>query len=160
MVKEETWKGSKAKKLLFDDIVAGDVYDTQCIKEIYMSRPEYANFEYKNFVTNLRNLRAAIRRDKGAAELSMKAYKHDMSLEPSLLKRKAPFWPDSAAFQCLKRDIDDGVQARMSTKELWEFRSEYKEFAFHCFSEHVRQTLRNRRLRSYGLFQKSLKSQK
>ena len=120
MVKQETWNGSEAKKLLFDDIISGDVYDTQCIIEIYMSQPEYANFKYKIFVTNLRNLWAAIRRDKVAAEASMNEYKHNTSLEPSSLKRKEPFWPDSAAFQCLKRDIDNGVQEQMSTKEIWE----------------------------------------
>ena len=60
MVKQETWNGSEAKKLLFDDIISGDVYYTQCVKEIYIPWPEYAKFKYKNFVTTLQNLQVAI----------------------------------------------------------------------------------------------------
>ena len=151
------WKTSEAKKLLYMDILSGDVYETQPKEEIYRSRPEYAEYDFQNFKVNLRNLRASMKKKQEAAEIGTNAFHHDMRIQPSLLRRDGLFWPDSAALKLLKEDIDSGVQATLSSREFWESRDEYKEFTFPYFSSHVRQELRGRRERAYWMFQKKKK---
>ena len=99
MTHQEPWKTSEAKKLLYNDILSGDVYETQELEEIYMSRPEYAHYDFDNFKVNLRNLRNAIKKKQMAAEIDENAYHHDMSIVPSVLRRTGVFWPDSMACQ-------------------------------------------------------------
>ena len=138
----EPWKTSEAKKLLYKDILSDDVYETQDLKEIYMSRPEYAAYDFENFKVNLRNLRASIKKKQKAAETGEIAFAHDMSMQPPLLRRRdGVFWPDLTAKKSLKLDIDSGIQATFSSREFWESRVEYQEFTFKCFTEHVRQEL-------------------
>ena len=119
-----------------------------------MSRPEYAEYDFENFKVNLRNLRAVIKKKQKDAETGEIAYAHDMSIQPPLLRRSGTFWPDSMAKKSLKLDIDNGIQATLSSKEFWESRVEYQEFTLKCFTEHVRQDLRGRRERAYWSFQK------
>ena len=58
------WKDSEAKKLLYEDLLAGEVDDAMEAKEVYMMRAEYSLYSYKNFVSNLRNLRSSLRKKK------------------------------------------------------------------------------------------------
>ena len=74
------WKDSEAKKLLYKDLLSGDVDDEMEPKEVFMMRAEYSLYEYVNFVTNLRNLRTAIRKKKEGAARSESALLNDVNL--------------------------------------------------------------------------------
>ena len=149
------WKGSQAKKLLYDDLVEGDVDDTMEPKEVFMMRAEYSLYPYNNFVTNLRNLRASIRKKREGASNSEIALRNDLSL--GMIARRKPYWPDSAASRLLIDDINLGVVETMSKKDLWLSREEYQAFPYTCFADHVRQHIRLTKERSYWSFVNSNK---
>ena len=151
------WRSSKAKKLLFDDIVNGDVIDSMAPAEVFMMRPEYSLYKYSSFVSNLRNLRASIKRLKKCADRDQRALYHDFSLTPSIIIRTKPRWAGSLAHSLLKVDIDSGASTRMTSNELWLSRTEYQEFPILCFKRHIRQELNSRKERAYWSFQSSKK---
>ena len=55
--KIEKWRDSRAKDLLRGDILSGDVQPYMKPREVWQMRPEYRDFDPRNFATNLRNLR-------------------------------------------------------------------------------------------------------
>ncbi len=61
--KEEVWKTSVAKRLLYKDIVVGVVTDSMTASTVYNKRPEYTKWEFKKFQSKLRNLRKKIPND-------------------------------------------------------------------------------------------------
>ena len=149
------WKDSEAKKLLYDDLVSEEVDDTMEPKEVFMMRPEYSLYTYTNFVSNLRNLRASIRKKKEGASNSEIALRNDLSL--GMIARRQPYWPDSEASRLLIDDITSGVVGALSKKDLWLSREEYQAFPYTCFSDHVRQHIRLTKERSYWSFVNSKK---
>ena len=55
------WHYSEAKQLLHTDIIDGSVdYDEMSDEEIYLSRPEYADYSFDSFKTYLKNLVEAL----------------------------------------------------------------------------------------------------
>ena len=82
--KVEPWKKSKAKKMLTDDIISGVVDEAMDAAEVWLMRYEYSFYEYKNFQTNLRNLRAAIRKAKDSAARGHLALQYDLNLMTSV----------------------------------------------------------------------------
>ena len=149
------WKNSEAKKILIKDLLSGDVYDGMGPAEVYMTQPEYAHYEYKNFVTNLRNLRAAIRKEKNNAVRNERAYQHDHNLLPSVFDRTVLQWKDSDCYHILKEDIKNGVLNELSKRELWNSREEYQMYNFTYFYNHVLQEIRSQKERAYWSFVKS-----
>ena len=149
------WKNSEAKKILIKDLLSGDVYDGMGPAEVYMTQPEYAHYEYKNFVTNLRNLRAAIRKEKNNAVRNERAYQHDRNLLPSVFDRTVLPWKDSDCYHILKEDIKNGVLNELSKRELWNSREEYQMYDFTYFYNHVLQEIRSQKERAYWSFVKS-----
>ena len=150
-------KNSKAKKLLVEDLLSGDVDKSMTAAEVFMLRPEYSLYKYTNFVTNLRNLRAALQKAKDAAARSELAFQHDRNVQPSVICRTKLYWPESQASSSLKIDIESGRVLIMTKKDLWLSRLEYQEFSYKSFYDHVRQELRTRTERAYWGFQKMKK---
>jgi hypothetical protein len=71
------WKESKAKRLLYKDIVEGKVppdatgadgQSTMQLSDIYLMHPEFAEYDYKKFSSRLSSLRASIVKEKTAKE--------------------------------------------------------------------------------------------
>ena len=112
------WRKSKAKELLYDDLIKGDVTDFMSPAEVFMMRPEYSLYKYSSFVSNLRNLRSAIRRLKESADLNQRALQHDLGLLPSFIIRTKPRWAGSLACKFLKEDIKSGMATRMTSNDL------------------------------------------
>ena len=149
------WKGSEAKKLLYDDLLSGEVDETMAPQEVFMMRAEYSLYPYHNFVSNLRNLRLSIKKRKESATRSENALRNDISL--GVIQRKLPYWPDSEACFLLKQDIASGVFKQMSKRELWLSRDAYQAFSLPSFSDHIRQSLRLSKERAYWSFINSKK---
>ena len=144
------WKGSEAKKLLYDDLLSGEVDETMGPREVFMMRPEYSLFPYNNFVSNLRNLRLSIKKRKESALRSENALRNDLSI--GIIQRKLPYWPDSEACCRLNEDIASGVVESMTKRELWLSREAYQAFTLLSFSDHVRQCIRLSKERAYWSF--------
>ena len=151
------WKNSKAKKLLLEDLLSGDVDESMTAAEVFMLRPEYSLFKYANFVNNLRNLRVALKKKKDAAARGKLAFQNDRNVQPSLFNRTKLYWPESQASSSLKIDIESGRALIMTNKDLWLSRLEYQEFPYKSFYDHVRQELRTCTERAYWGFQKMKK---
>ena len=149
------WKDSDAKKLLYDDLVSGDVDDEMKPKEVFMMRPEYSLYDYSNFVTNLRNLRLSLRKKQESAARSESAFNNDMNV--GMIDRRRPYWPDSEAHRTLVKDISSGFLDSMSTRELWLSKDAYQFFTYPCFSDHVRQHVRQTKERAYWSFKNGKK---
>jgi hypothetical protein len=67
------WKNSKAKRLLYKDIVEGEVppdatdadgRSTMQLSVIYLMHPEFAEYDYEKFSSRLSSLRAAIVKER------------------------------------------------------------------------------------------------
>ena len=130
------WKDSEAKKLLLEDLLSGEVDDRMSPQEVFMTRAEYSLYTYTNFVSNLRNLRTSLRKQK----------------ECALRNKKLPYWPDSEACRWLQQDITFGAVQAMSKRELWLSREAYQAFTLRCFSDHIRQSICLSKERAYWSF--------
>jgi len=78
--KPTPWRYSKAKELLTQDIVDGTVEDWRPPSDVLLMRPEYAPYEYENFVTNLRTLRKGLIKQQELADADAAALAHDLAL--------------------------------------------------------------------------------
>ena len=135
------WAQSQAKYLLRNDIISGIVTKEMSAKSIYMMRPCYSKFKYKNFRTNLRSLRKLVERDFVRAEVDEQAYLHDKALFGITADGA---WHRSDACKLLKDDILKGKLEGKKPKEVYESRAEYQEYSLQklrsqVYHEHTRQ---------------------
>ena len=95
-------------------------------KEVYkMHNGVCEKFKYKNFRTNLRNLRNKVAADRFAADKSKEAYENDKHL---CAKPKDQFvWKGSFEQQLLAKDIRDGELDGMKPKQARKRRTIYEE---------------------------------
>lgn len=145
------WGKSKAKELLFQDIVAGRADGTA--RAIYGSRPEYAAAQpnFNTFAGNVYRLRKWIAKHQVRADEDAAALAQDVSENPRVLMdpRGYPRWDQSEAFGLLKQDIADGKHDEMAPQQLQQTRDEYKDFPLEVFRNHIHQELRAIREKAY-----------
>ena len=48
-------------------------------------------------------------------------------------------WEGPVQQQLFRKDIDDGQHKRMTGRQLWDTRDEYKQFECQMFSQHIHQ---------------------
>jgi hypothetical protein len=145
--KQTPWRHSEAKMLLYKDIIDGEVTDDIEAELVYGMREEYQAYEFKNFKTNLKNLRCTINTHQSKADEDMNALFHDMHLLPK--KENTSVWHGSEAEKLLKQDIDEERNKGISTRDFWLTREEYKEFPSKKFIKHVHQGLNSRKQSKY-----------
>lgn len=146
------WAKSKAKELLFQDIVAGKAEGSN--RAIYNSRPDYAATQpnFKNFSQSVSRLRKFIATHQARADEDAAALANDVLERPRALvdPRGYPRWDTSKASDLLKQDIADGKHDEMAPKMLWQSRDEYKKvFPLEVFRDHIHQELRAIREKAY-----------
>jgi hypothetical protein len=158
--KPEKWKDSEAKALLRSDIISKRAPATMTAKEVYGMRPEYMKFPYKNFPTNLNNLRKAIADNYERMQVDCEAYGHDLSV----LKKSVTVdltnlpWHKSEAKELLRKDIDDGKHLQMEPSALRSTREEYMGFTSEVFRKHIHQEVDSRSKRAFRFEKKSKKT--
>jgi len=163
--KPDPWLNSKAKQLLRDDIVTGVVSSKMEPKAVFTMRAEYQQYDYNNFVTNLRNLREAIVKDHKRMQKDCEYYGHDRSILPDLWKDRegaddpSQSWHKSEVRKLLKADIDAGKHKQMTYFELYKDRPEYEEspFTWTQFRKHIHQELDERASRKHRIEKKKLR---
>jgi hypothetical protein len=147
--KEVKWFSSKAKSMLRDDILAGNVDDKMCPKLVYQSRAEFQKFPFDRFKPNLKSLLDKIKEERKRMGEDAKAYGHDMALLVKKLKEDQADnptavvvtmpWHMSEAKRLLQQDIADGRHTTMKPKDLYNSRDEYKVYALKTFRDHIYQ---------------------
>ena len=152
--KPEKWAKSKAKQLLRQDIIDGKVTDDMNPEDVYNSRDEYKRFELQNFKTNFKNLKESVYTAYEAMGEDCEIYGHDIALLKIIRAndppRKVP-WHKSEAKLLLEKDIDDGKHVaimdngkKITPKELYQTRLQYREFSLAVFRDHIYQEVDRR----------------
>jgi hypothetical protein len=138
--KVEQWKNSKAKWALRDSIIAGIVKATDRPEQVYISRPEYQQYAYPNFKTNLKKLIAAVALDYQRMAVDEDDYRHDIELLTEYRRRHSILavpWHKSNAKALLGQDMDAGKHSLLRPAELWAGNAEYQQFPLKVFRDHM-----------------------
>ena len=135
------WYKSEAKKLLREDIIANKVSVMTDPKVVYEMRPEYKDFDFEKFKTNLANLIEAVFRDYERMMTDCDAYGHDLCRLADLREGKVikiP-WHKSEAKPLLEKDMDVGKHLDMKPKDLYRSRLQYRAFSLEEFRKRIHQ---------------------
>jgi hypothetical protein len=153
------WATSKARELLEKDLLSGRIpLERWTAANVYNlpDRPEFRLFEYKKFVTNLRNLRKRIKEQKQDATAAALALAHDRVIYPVAAvngvnnhQGGAPRWEGSLAQKWLNDDIDEGKHEMMQPMQLRQTRLEYMKFDKVIFGKHIHQEVKTRKFIIY-----------
>ena len=148
------WAKSEAKKLLSEDLISGvvpleskfdDNTNTMTLKDIYLMRPEYADYSYKKFSARLRSLRGTISANKKRADADKEAFDTFVYNNPISYHDKFGNiqWQGSESQRLLKEDIRLGVMDRFnSKKEFWMSRPAYHgNFGLKQFRDKIKQEI-------------------
>lgn len=148
------WKKSKAKRLLYKDIMNGKVpleaktadgKLTMPLKSIYNSRPEFKEYKYSKFSSRLSSLRTTIKECNYRADLDRQAFENYKAHTPvaSFSSKGYINWQGSEVQQLCLQDIENGLHKSMSRLDLYGSREEYyKNFPLDAFRDKVAQELR------------------
>ena len=133
------WRKSKAKRLLYQDMMEGRVTldkddlgengEKMQLRDIYVLRPEFAEYHYDKFSSRVSSLRKAINNAESRAEQDQEAYDNfTASHPPSLLSHKGYMqWQGSDAQKQVIEDIKEGLHESMAKIDLWQMREVYFE---------------------------------
>ena len=147
------WKKSKARALLYRDLVDGrvplDTKDSQgntlmSYDEVYAMRLEYKLYDRAKFPTRLNTLRGIVEDTNSRKGLDKEAFENFRSNhEPSFYSHKGyPEWQGSEAQKFLLEDLTENRHVGKSYREVWESRKAYFEnFPFTPFKEKMRQEI-------------------
>lgn len=161
---EETdpWQYSSAKKLLEKDIIDGIIgtVETGMLPcQVYLMRPEYADYEYDRFVSNLYSLRVKYEKLLYLAQIDGEALAHDLALGLRTNSKPYPHWQGSEAERLLQEDINNGKHLGMKPQELRNTHAEYKVYPLKVFRDHIQQELRARKERPYWMARRKEKEE-
>jgi hypothetical protein len=163
------WKDSEAKGVLTRDILSGFVPDSMTPKEVYNDTRDgrnllYAAYDFKNFSTNLRNLRKLLRTQHVLATECQANLDRELLLYPptEMDARGYPRWDKSNASASLKRDVDAILAGSLTatTSQLYASNPEYRVFPLKVFIDHVNQEKKSRRQSAYWINFKHEQEQK
>ncbi|KAL3922635.1 MAG: hypothetical protein SGILL_002105 [Bacillariaceae sp.] len=126
---------------------------------LFMQYPE------ARFVSNLKNLKESIAKDKDATEFDEAAYLHDLKLFPrsEMSVRGYKRWDRSAAQKLLRKDVKLKrylVPVKLKPQEFQKTRPEYLEFPLEIFRKHIYQEEYAQIGRSYWMAKKEAKKKK
>ena len=148
------WKNSKAKQLLYKDIMDGrvplqaktaDGKSTMSLSEIYNLRPEFKEYLYTKFSSRLSSLRKTIADNNRRAELDQEAFDNYVEhTEVASFSSKGYIqWQGSDAQKLCQEDIESSFHKSMSRLDLYGSREEYyTNFPLDAFRDKVRQEIR------------------
>jgi hypothetical protein len=149
------WKNSEAKHLLERDLLDGTIpllSDDMGPKEVFQQREQFAEFDYKNFRSNLSNLRKQIIEKKERAISESAALARDRMIYPRATHnhRGEPRWDGSEAEWQLKKDMDDGKHKTMKPELLYRSREVfYLNYSLTVWRKHIEQEERSRKFLAY-----------
>ena len=120
------WGKSNAKKLLYKDIVSGDVPLEQrgsnlTIEDVYCQRPEHAECDVGLFVSQLTSLRNMVRANLKRSNDDPEAFDNFVQNNPmSFDSHKGHIqWQGSESQRPLKNNIQKGLHETQTPLDLW-----------------------------------------
>lgn len=158
--KAAPWKDSKAKEVLTKDILSGFVPDSMTAKDVYNDTRHgrhliYAPYDFKNFSTNIRNLRKLLRTQEGLAAECQANLDRELLLYPpsDMDPRGYPRWDKSNAPESLKKDVDAMLAGTLiaTPSQLHASNPEYSVFPLKVFINHINQEKKSRCQSSYWI---------
>ena len=170
---EIPWIDSKARELLYKDIVDGTVplYARECgqdgklkmtLRDIYVSQPEVSDYWVDRFSLRLSSLRKIVQaNNKRAADDQAAFDKYKENHPASLYSHKGYIQiQGSEAIKMMKEDIEAGLHRTMKKSDLWTLRPEYHtNFPLKAFRDKLRQIERTKKymhtLKVHGKFHKA-----
>ena len=160
------WKSSKAKKELEKALQSGQIplsSDKMRPRDVYLSNPEFAAFDYKCFSSNLRRLRQRIAEGQKQSSADSEALAHDRHIYPKMeIQSNGKYrWEGSQAERFLREDMAK-VDTAKDSVDLYKSRQEYYNyFSQEDFVRHVRQEKDRRKfLAQYGAQKKDKRKKK
>jgi hypothetical protein len=142
------WRYSKAKSLLYEDIMEGRVPleadSTMPLLAVYTRHPELAEYHYSKFSRRLGSLRTTItelidREKEDHQDFAAYVSNHPAS---SFSHHGYIQYQGSEAQELLLQDIEDKLHETMGKKALWAFRTEYHlNFPLGVFRDKIYQEL-------------------
>jgi len=153
---EIPWKHSRARKLLFRDLVKGRIpvtskdengrYNKPKLADIYAMRPEYADYLYSKFSSRLSSLRKFFIKSKVQQRDDWEAFgnfRANTPLPTGLTSRGTIEYQGSETQRFLRLDIENGRHQESTPMELWATRPEYFEYLpLKEFRDRVKQEVR------------------
>jgi hypothetical protein len=145
------WGECKARDLLIQDIIDEVVPREPCpsmpSQVIFTSRPEYAEYRYKDFCNRLSRLRAQVKQDITQADDDLEAFNHynANNIAHKITAHGYPEWEGSKAQSQLKEDIDNNLHEMLEPKELLLYREVYDDFPLDVFHDHIYQEIKTRK---------------
>jgi hypothetical protein len=148
------WKKSKARRLLYKDIVEGEVppdatdadgRSTMQLSDIYLMHEEFAEYDYEKFSSRLSSLRKIIKDADNRAQADQEAFENFKNNHPvSLYSHKGYIqWQGSEAQELLLQDMEEKLHETLGKKELYGSRREYyEEFSLSVFRDKIYQEQR------------------
>ena len=124
--------------------------------ELYKIHPEFQLHPFERFKENLKNLRAAVKREGDIVEGHHNDFVHEQLHCPRKEKtsRGEYFWDTHAATLLLQQDLQDikeGRKEKLPPSELRASRKEYQDFTARKFCARVHQEKRNQRETTYWI---------
>lgn len=146
----DKWGKSKARQLLYDDLMDGlvplDPKDkSMSIEDIYCMRIEYAQYHFDDFEGRLDGVRKIIQDLNVRAEIDRNAFDNYVSSHEVSIFAHGGYiqWQGSDAQKLLQEDIKNKKHLTMKKFDLWSSRVEYyKEFPLKVFRDKVAQEIR------------------
>lgn len=149
------WGKSRARKLLYKDILDGRVprkakdknnkSTKPKLKEIYEMRPEYKEYHYSKFSSRVSGVRKIIDEKEDRKMFDKEALANYISNhEVSHVSHKGYIqWQGSKAQEKALEDIRSNVHNTMKWNDWYDERSDfYENFTCHVFKEKIRQEIR------------------
>ena len=150
------WAKSKARSLLYDDLVAGLVpleskdetgrKTTPSLRDIYDMHAEFALYHYSKFSSRLSSLRSIVKERKSRAEIDQQLFEAFISNHPASANSHKGYiqWQGSEAQKLARQDIaEDRHKTPMGKKGLYNSRAEYYEnFPLKVFRDKLNQEIK------------------
>jgi hypothetical protein len=153
------WKKSRAKQLLYDDILAArvpseatheDGTSTMQLKDIYLMHTEYTDYHYSKFSARVSSIRTTIKDRNIRKEEDEQLFAECIKNHPGSAFSHKGFiqWQGSEAQELAKEDIAENLHLTMGKKALHGFRPEhYENFPLKDFRDKICQEVRTAKWR-------------
>ena len=151
------WRESKARKILYDDIMNGLVplhakdsngKSTMKLREIYDMHEEYSDYSYKNFSRRVSSARKTLKIAQQRKQDDADAFQNFVDNNDAVYYSKKGYiqWKGSDAQKLCLKYVKDKAHERMSYRKIYGEHSRfYSNFPFAAFKDHYRSEVRGQK---------------
>ena len=156
------WIVSEEKKQLRKDIIRGTVTEDIPADLVYDMHENICHkFPSKNFKINLKNLIAAIEKNKDDALRDEERLRNTlMKKSNEMIQPNYPVWNGSNAQALLVMDIESGLHQTMKPAQLRSIRPEYMVYPLKNFRDHLNKEKYKPAVKAYWLHVREMRKQK